>query len=272
MGSLKEDDDDVMCSTIWILVLFQRNLTPTCVFWDVASHPGKWNASGCEVVKEEHQTTCLCDHLTFFAVLMVSILQMLQILISYCSSELPTTKKRSPMLFLLLRKKQRDHIVYVHMNLLWAIFLLDMSFLIAVPLAPTGGDTACKAGGMFLHFGMLSCLTWMAIEGYSLYRLVIEVFNSYVKNLLLKLCLVGWGEWQKLWGNKWVGFDRFGSTFFNFLLFLDFIPKVPFSGGNWTFWFFFEDVSLLIQETSSAPSSCLSCPCWSLILRRKTNS
>ncbi|KAG8143880.1 hypothetical protein E2320_001024 [Naja naja] len=69
--------------------------------------------------------------------------------------------------FLCSKKKQRDHIVYVHMNLLWAIFLLDMSFLIAVPLAPTR-DTACKAGGMFLHFGVLACLTWMAIEGYSL--------------------------------------------------------------------------------------------------------
>uniref|UniRef100_A0A670YCY7 Adhesion G protein-coupled receptor G1 n=1 Tax=Pseudonaja textilis TaxID=8673 RepID=A0A670YCY7_PSETE len=195
MGLLKEDDD-VMCSTIWILVLFQRNLTPTCVFWDVGSK-GKW----CEVVKGEHQTTCLCDHLTFFAVLMVSLLQLLQLLIS-----------QSTMLFLLLRKKQRDHIVYVHMNLLWGIFLLDMSFLIAVPLAPTGGDMACKAGGMFLHFGVLACLTWMAIEGYSLYRLVIEVFNSYVKHLLLKLCLVGWGEWQKLWGNKRVGFDRFGPV------------------------------------------------------------
>ncbi|XP_060545578.1 proteasomal ubiquitin receptor ADRM1 isoform X1 [Pantherophis guttatus] len=33
------------------------------------------------------------------------------------------------------------------------------------------------------------------------------------------------------------------------------VPKVPFSRGNWTFWFFVEDVSFLIQEASSAVSS-----------------
>lgn len=45
------------------------------IFLISASHPGKWNTSGCEMVPGKHQITCLCDHLTFFAVLMVSILQ-----------------------------------------------------------------------------------------------------------------------------------------------------------------------------------------------------
>ncbi|KAM3829166.1 adhesion G-protein coupled receptor G1-like [Vipera latastei] len=183
--------------------LLPRNLTPICVFWDMsstASQPGKWNTSGCEVVQEESQTTCLCDHLTFFAVLMVSSPDIDHIhyeyltIVTYVGCVISALASFFTIFFFLCsKKKQRDHIVYVHMNLLWAIFLLDMSFLIAVPLAPTGGDTACKAGGMFLHFGLLACLTWMAIEGYSLYRLVIEVFNSYVKHLLFKLCLVGWG-------------------------------------------------------------------------------
>ncbi|XP_070616796.1 adhesion G-protein coupled receptor G1-like [Erythrolamprus reginae] len=183
--------------------LLQRNLTPTCVFWDVgskASLPGKWNTSGCEVVPGEHQTTCLCDHLTFFAVLLVSSPELDHIhhkyltIVTYVGCIISALASFFTIFFFLCsKKKQRDHIVYVHMNLLWAIFLLDMGFLIAVPLAPTGGETACKTGGMFLHFGMLACLTWMAIEGYSLYRLVVEVFNSYIKHLLLKLCLVGWG-------------------------------------------------------------------------------
>uniref|UniRef100_A0A670YJP1 Adhesion G-protein coupled receptor G1 n=1 Tax=Pseudonaja textilis TaxID=8673 RepID=A0A670YJP1_PSETE len=198
---------------------------PIEVTLKVTSRPAKWNTSGCEVVKGEHQTTCLCDHLTFFAVLMVSSPDIDHIHYEYLTivtyvgciiSALLCTHahwEQAPLVPLPRCCRQRDHIVYVHMNLLWGIFLLDMSFLIAVPLAPTGGDMACKAGGMFLHFGVLACLTWMAIEGYSLYRLVIEVFNSYVKHLLLKLCLVGWGEWQKLWGNKRVGFDRFGPIY-----------------------------------------------------------
>lgn len=94
------------------------------------------------------------------------------------------------------RSKQRDQItsMHIHMNLLAAIFLLDITFLISEHLAASSSETICTAGGLFLHFSLLSCLTWMGIEGYNLYRLVIEVFNAYHDHFLLKLCLVGWGE------------------------------------------------------------------------------
>lgn len=94
------------------------------------------------------------------------------------------------------RSKQRDQItsMHIHMNLLGAIFLLDFTFLISEHLAASSSEAACRAGGLFLHFSLLSCLTWMGIEGYNLYRLVIEVFNAYHDHFLLKLCLVGWGE------------------------------------------------------------------------------
>jgi hypothetical protein len=35
----------------------------------------------------------------------------------------------------------------------------------------------------------------MGLEGYNLYRLVVEVFGTYVPGYLLKLSIVGWGEW-----------------------------------------------------------------------------
>uniref|UniRef100_A0ABM5EUT0 Adhesion G-protein coupled receptor G1 n=1 Tax=Pogona vitticeps TaxID=103695 RepID=A0ABM5EUT0_9SAUR len=188
--------------TFWHSAL-PRQLAPQCVFWDkdsTASQHGHWNTSGCEAIPGETQTVCLCDHLTFFAVLMVSSPEVDQIhqeyltLLTYIGCIISASASFITIFFFLCsRKKQRDHIVYVHMNLLWAIFLLDMSFLIAVPLAPTGGDTACKAGAMFLHFGVLACLTWMGIEGYSLYQLVVEVFSPYIKHFLLRLCLIGWG-------------------------------------------------------------------------------
>ncbi|KAM3828831.1 LOW QUALITY PROTEIN: adhesion G-protein coupled receptor G1-like [Vipera latastei] len=187
--------------TIWHNHL-QRNVTPSCVFWVMGPKPGdigKWNTSGCEVVKGKNQTTCLCDHLTFFAVLMVPLSDIDEIhekylkIVTFVGCIISALASLVTIVFLCLRKKQRDHVVFVHMNLLWSIFLIDVSFLIAVHLAPIGGDMACKAGGMFLHFCMLACLTWMAIEGYSLYRMVIEVFNSYIKCLFVKLSLMGWG-------------------------------------------------------------------------------
>lgn len=104
------------------------------------------------------------------------------------------------------RSKQRDQItsMHIHMNLLGAIFLLDFTFLVSEHLASSSSQAACRAGGLFLHFSLLSCLTWMGIEGYNLYRLVIEVFNAYHDHFLLKLCLVGWGE-------DWGGRDRRGA-------------------------------------------------------------
>lgn len=94
------------------------------------------------------------------------------------------------------RSKQRDQMtsMHIHMNLLAAIFLLDVTFLLSEHLAASNSEAVCRAGGLFLHFSLLSCLTWMGIEGYNLYRLVIEVFNAYHDHLLLKLCLAGWGE------------------------------------------------------------------------------
>lgn len=84
--------------------------------------------------------------------------------------------------------------MYIHTNLLVAIFLLDITFLISEHLAASSSEAICRVGGLFLHFSLLSCLTWMGIEGYNLYRLVIEVFNAYHDHFLLKLFLAGWGE------------------------------------------------------------------------------
>lgn len=82
------------------------------------------------------------------------------------------------------------------MNLLLAVFLLDVSFLLSEPVALAGSEAACRTSAIFLHFSLLACLTWMGLEGYNLYRLVVEVFGTYVPGYLLKLSIVGWGKWQ----------------------------------------------------------------------------
>lgn len=39
-----------------------------------ASSPGSWSDAGCKTISKETETSCLCSHLTYFAVLMVSAL------------------------------------------------------------------------------------------------------------------------------------------------------------------------------------------------------
>uniref|UniRef100_A0A8D0T215 Adhesion G protein-coupled receptor G1 n=2 Tax=Sus scrofa TaxID=9823 RepID=A0A8D0T215_PIG len=95
--------------------------------------------------------------------------------------------------YLCSRRKSRDYTIKVHMNLLLAVFLLDVSFLLSEPVALAGSEAACRASAIFLHFSLLACLSWMGLEGYNLYRLVVEVFGTYVPGYLLKLSIVGWG-------------------------------------------------------------------------------
>ena len=48
---------------------------PTCVFWDYEADDGRgdWSTVGCYLVEASYDNvTCVCDHLTNFAVLMVN--------------------------------------------------------------------------------------------------------------------------------------------------------------------------------------------------------
>uniref|UniRef100_A0A8C0ARA7 Adhesion G-protein coupled receptor G1 n=1 Tax=Buteo japonicus TaxID=224669 RepID=A0A8C0ARA7_9AVES len=180
-----------------------RNVTPLCVFWqeDTTASSGSWDSYGCTTVMGGSQTDCRCNHLTYFAVLMVSSPEIAYIhrdylsIITYIGCLISALASICTIFFLYFRSKQRDQItsMHIHMNLLGAIFLLDVTFLVSEHLASSSSEAVCRAGGLFLHFSLLSCLTWMGIEGYNLYRLVIEVFNAYHDHFLLKLCLVGWG-------------------------------------------------------------------------------
>lgn len=180
-----------------------KNVTLRCVFWvegSALTGPGSWSSAGCKTESREMQTACFCDHLTYFAVLMVASVEVDAVhkhyltLLSYVGcviSALACVLTIAAYLF--SRRKSRDYTIKVHMNLLMAVFLLDVSFLLSEPVALTGSEAGCRASAILLHFSLLACLSWMGLEGYNLYRLVVEVFGTYVPGYLLKLSVVGWG-------------------------------------------------------------------------------
>lgn len=180
-----------------------KNVTLQCVFWveDLArSSLGSWSNAGCETIRRETQTSCLCNHLTYFAVLMVPSVEVDAVhkhyltLLSYVGCVISALAcVLTIAAYLCSRRKPRDYTIKVHMNLLLAVFLLDVSFLLSEPVALTGSEAGCRASAIFLHFSLLACLSWMGLEGYNLYQLVVEVFGTYVPGYLLKLSTVGWG-------------------------------------------------------------------------------
>lgn len=180
-----------------------KNVTLQCVFWvesPTPNSPGSWSDAGCKTIRKETETSCLCSHLTYFAVLMASSTDVDTVHRHYLSllSYVGCTISALACVFTIAayfctRRKARDYTIKVHMNLLLAVFLLDVSFLLSEPVALVGSEAGCCASALFLHFSLLACLTWMGLEGYNLYRLVVEVFGTYVPGYLLKLSIVGWG-------------------------------------------------------------------------------
>ena len=82
----------------------------------------------------------------------------------------------------------------IHVSLSISLFLLNLAFFINVGQRLKGSDAACWARGAIFHYFLLCAFTWMSLEAFHLYLLVIKVFNTYFSHYFLKLSLVGWGR------------------------------------------------------------------------------
>ncbi|XP_026931656.2 adhesion G protein-coupled receptor G3 isoform X3 [Acinonyx jubatus] len=81
----------------------------------------------------------------------------------------------------------------VHVALSISLFLLNLAFFINVGHGREPSDATCWARGAIFHYFLLCTFTWMGLEAFHLYLLVIKVFNTYFGHYFLKLSLVGWG-------------------------------------------------------------------------------
>uniref|UniRef100_A0A8C5SM01 Adhesion G protein-coupled receptor G3 n=1 Tax=Laticauda laticaudata TaxID=8630 RepID=A0A8C5SM01_LATLA len=180
------------------------NFSKTCVFWVEGTgedNLGEWRTEGCETnASQESVVVCKCNHLTYFAVLLQlsseSLDENLLVPLTYLS-DIGCGISASAcfitiFLYLFTRKLYHDSTTKIHINLLGALFFLNVSFLISKTLV--GHLWWCSIVAAFLHYSLLCSLTWMAIEGFHLYLLVIKVYNSYISRYLLKLSAVGWGK------------------------------------------------------------------------------
>ncbi|KAB1251108.1 Adhesion G-protein coupled receptor G5 [Camelus dromedarius] len=177
----------------------------TCVFWKEGAskqHWGVWSPEGCRTEQPSpSQVLCRCTHLTYFAVLMqlspAPVPAELLAPLTYISLVGCSISIVASLLTVLLHfyaRRQSDSITRIHMNLHASVLFLNVAFLLSPVLAmPPVPGSACTALAAILHYSLLSCLTWMAIEGFNLYLLLGRVYNVYIRRYVLKLCAVGWG-------------------------------------------------------------------------------
>ncbi|XP_030153552.1 adhesion G-protein coupled receptor G5 isoform X6 [Lynx canadensis] len=192
----------LICIYFFTDYFFQEGYTATCVFWKEGAskdHWGVWSPEGCRTEQPSpSQVLCRCNHLSYFAVLMqlspAPIPAELLAPLTYISLVGCSISVVASLLTILLHfqaRKQGDSTTHIHMNLHASVLLLNVAFLLSPVLARAGA--ACTALAAILHFALLSCLTWMAIEGFNLYLLLVRVYNIYIRRYMLKLCAVGWG-------------------------------------------------------------------------------
>ncbi|XP_036688335.1 dynein regulatory complex subunit 7 isoform X3 [Balaenoptera musculus] len=186
------------------------NVTLSCVFWDVtkgslSSSPGSsgdWSSKGCSTEFGVNRTICRCDHLTFFALLLrpvldqVTVKALTRISQAGCGTSMIFLAFTIVLYAVLRFSRQRfkfEDAPKIHVALSVSLFLLNLAFFINVGHGLKGSDAACWARGAVFHYFLLCAFTWMGLEAFHLYLLVIKVFNTYVGHYFLKLSLVGWG-------------------------------------------------------------------------------
>ncbi|XP_058135928.1 adhesion G protein-coupled receptor G3 [Dasypus novemcinctus] len=181
-----------------------RNMTLHCVFWDVTKGPtgGDWASEGCLTELRGEETVCRCNHLTFFALLLSPVLDeatvqaLKRISQAGCGTSM-VFLAFTVVLYLVLRfYRQRfksDDAPKIHVSLSVSLFLLNLLFFVNVESHGQASEAACWVRGAVFHYFLLCTFTWMGLEAFHLYLLVIRVFNTYFRHYFLRTSLLGWG-------------------------------------------------------------------------------
>ncbi|XP_069482209.1 adhesion G protein-coupled receptor L3 isoform X9 [Ambystoma mexicanum] len=165
----------------------EDNFNPNCSYWSYSKRTmmGYWSTQGCRLLATNRtHTTCSCNHLTNFAVLMAhvevkhtdAIHDLLLDVITWVGILLSLVCLLICIFtFCFFRGLQSDRNT-IHKNLCISLFVAELLFLIGINR--TDQPIACAVFAALLHFFFLAAFTWMFLEGVQLYIMLVEVFES----------------------------------------------------------------------------------------------
>ncbi|XP_023187485.1 adhesion G-protein coupled receptor G2-like [Xiphophorus maculatus] len=184
--------------TIRITTNISEPLNVTCVYLNTTGNDTTPRQCDSMDYNGTH-VTCFSSHLTYFGVLLVSAdlsPKDAEILfyITYIGCSISLFGLVVTVLFFISKRKLRaDDSKKIHISLAVALILLNVHFLSSQAAAASSSTELCLYVALLLHYSLLASFTWMALEGFHLYLLLVKVFNIYVRRYLLKLSVVGWG-------------------------------------------------------------------------------
>ncbi|TRY95086.1 hypothetical protein DNTS_004180 [Danionella cerebrum] len=174
-----------------------KNYTLSCEFYDEKGD-NTWKNDGCSTRKiNESLVECNCDHMTPFALLLIQLdISPIQwevlSYISYVGCSLSAFFSAVTVFAFIFNSTAREASNYIHVSLSGSLFILNVSFMFAEWAATLTMKDVCVLVAVIIHYSLLSSFTWMAIEAFHLYLLLIRVFNIYIKHYTVKLSIVGW--------------------------------------------------------------------------------
>ncbi|XP_016046811.1 adhesion G protein-coupled receptor L4 isoform X2 [Erinaceus europaeus] len=206
-----------------VFTLSHRKITDKdriqCAFWNYSldTMNGIWSSEGCELTySNETHTSCHCNHLTHFAILMspgpsigikdyniLTRITQLGIIISLiCLAICIFT-------FWFFSEIQNTRTT-IHKNLCCSLFLAELVFLIGINTNTSKLFCSITAG--LLHYFFLAAFAWMCIEGIHLYLIVVGVIynkgflhkNFYIFGYLSPAVVVGF--------SAALGYRYYGTT------------------------------------------------------------
>ncbi|KHJ48650.1 Latrophilin/CL-1-like GPS domain protein [Trichuris suis] len=162
---------------------------PQCVFWDsnalgASGITGEWSKDGCRVVgQNETHVTCSCNHLTSFAVLMdihgiefSSSDKLALTFISYFGCVVSVICLAATLATFSLFKFLQCERTTIHKNLCLCLLVAELVYMFGI--WQTTDRVTCGIVAVLLHYFFLAAFAWMLLEGFQLYSLLVEVFES----------------------------------------------------------------------------------------------
>ncbi|XP_047186405.1 adhesion G-protein coupled receptor G4 [Scophthalmus maximus] len=200
---IKDLDEDAKV-TLHHLIPNTLNKDVQCVYWNFNKNDGQggWDDQGCRKYNSSPDyTTCLCDHLTHFGVLLdvsrtpvdAADEQILTIVTYVGCGVSSLFLGITVVTYTVFEKLRRDYPSQILINLCLALLGLNLVFLVNSWLSSWGLYALCVAAAAALHYFLLASFTWMGLEAVNMYFALVKVFNVYVPSYILKFCALGWG-------------------------------------------------------------------------------
>ncbi|CAF4500857.1 unnamed protein product, partial [Rotaria sp. Silwood2] len=187
-----------------------QSYSVSCVYWSFDENNGSWiTDNGCHFVGYVNDyAQCYCNHLTHFALLMISepeqTLELLSTIekfiltfvtyIGICLSILGLLITLITYVIFRYSPKNRSHISLIMLCL--SILFVNCFY---IPFSLTQSNLSkikqhilCTIFGFLFHYFFIASFMWMLIMAIVQYINFVRVFNAHISHFLIKSCTIGW--------------------------------------------------------------------------------